>query len=227
MVTYDINIFFFKHFHQAVSCVCGVIKQHVAWLYPDCTVIAGHMQMLLYHGVLEKENSSCVPASSIFVTAVFWRLSFILAWHDPRMKGVTAGIAYWDSVYIAGLCCWITSIYWLYLTKWCSCFTFLNAKMLLVNLMQGARLLLVPEMWWKAHPQHEKLENPGGSDNGQAQVKAASGKGQSCAHKRGKNLGLMNLHKLTFGTPFPPGTLDTVTLTKCRQMLQFIVSSLN
>lgn len=44
MVTYDINMFFFKHFHQAVSCVCGVIKQHVAWLYPDCTVIAGHMQ---------------------------------------------------------------------------------------------------------------------------------------------------------------------------------------
>lgn len=62
---------------------------------------------------------------------------------------------------------------------------------------------------------------------GQAQVKAASGKGQSCAHKRGRNLGLMNLHKLTFGTPFPLGTLDTVTLAKCRQMLQFIVSSLN
>lgn len=32
----------------------------------------------------------------------------------------------------------------------------------------------------------------------------------------------MNLHKLTFGTPFPLGTLDTETLTKFRQMLQFI-----
>lgn len=121
--------------------------------------------MLLYHGVLEKGSSSCDPASSIFVTAVFWRLSFFLAWRDPRMKGVTAGLAYWDSVYAAGLCCWITSIYWLYLTNWCSCFTFLNAKMLLVNLMQDVSLLLVPEMWWKTHPQHEKLENQGGSDN--------------------------------------------------------------
>lgn len=35
----------------------------------------------------------------------------------------------------------------------------------------------------------------------------------------------MNSHKLTFGTPFPLGTLDTVTLAKCRQKLQFIVSS--
>lgn len=92
-------------------------------------------------------------------------LNFFLAWHDPRLKGVTAGIAYWDSVYMAGLCCWITSIYWLYLTNWCSCFTFLNAKMLLVNLMQGVRLLLVPEMWWKTFLQHEKLENQGDSDN--------------------------------------------------------------
>lgn len=62
---------------------------------------------------------------------------------------------------------------------------------------------------------------------GQARVNAASGKGRSCAHKRGRNLRLMNLHKLTFGSPFPLGTLDTVTLAKCREMLQFTVSSLN
>lgn len=43
-MTHDINIFFFKHFHQGVSCVCGVISQHVVLLYPDCTVIDGHMQ---------------------------------------------------------------------------------------------------------------------------------------------------------------------------------------
>lgn len=126
--------------------------------------------MLHYHGVLEKEKSFCIPACSIFVTAVFWRLSFFLAWHDLRMKGVTAGIGCWDSVYMAGLCCWITSIYWLYLTNWCSCFTFLNAKMLLVNLMQGVSLLLVPEMRWKTHLQHEKLENQGGSDNRSRQL---------------------------------------------------------
>lgn len=43
MVTHDINIFFFKHFDQAVPCVCGVISQLVVWLYPDCTVIDGHV----------------------------------------------------------------------------------------------------------------------------------------------------------------------------------------
>ena len=60
---------------------------------------------------------------------------------------------------------------------------------------------------------------------GQAQAKPASGKGQSSAYKRGRKLGPMNSHKLTSGTPFPLGTSDTVMLAKCRQELQFIVSS--
>lgn len=32
----------------------------------------------------------------------------------------------------------------------------------------------------------------------------------------------MNSHKLTFGTPFSLGTLDTVTYAKYREKLQFI-----
>lgn len=136
-------------------------------LWSGCILIAQWLMgifepTLLYHGVLEKENFLCSSKQHISDCGA---LSFFLAWHDPRMKGVKAGITYWDSVYMAGLCCWITSIYWLYLTNWWSCFTFLNAKMLLVNLMQGVSLLLVPEMQWKTHPQHEKLENQGGCDN--------------------------------------------------------------
>lgn len=42
MVTHDRNIFLFKHFDWAVSCVFGVINQPVVWLYSDCTVIDGH-----------------------------------------------------------------------------------------------------------------------------------------------------------------------------------------
>lgn len=44
MVIHDTNIFLFKHFDQAVSCGFGVIGQCVVWLYPDCTVIDGHVQ---------------------------------------------------------------------------------------------------------------------------------------------------------------------------------------
>lgn len=43
-MTYDINIFLFKHFDQAVSCGFGVVGQHVVWLYSDYTVIDGYVQ---------------------------------------------------------------------------------------------------------------------------------------------------------------------------------------
>lgn len=126
-----------------------------------------------------KETPSCALACSILMTAIFWGLSLSWAWRDTKMKGVTVDIACSGSAYMAVLCCWITSIYWLYLTTQYSCFTLLSAKILLVNLMQGVSLLLEPLTWWKIQLQHKKLENQGASDKRQTQVKPGSVKGQS------------------------------------------------
>lgn len=140
------------------------------------------------------------------------------------MKGVTVDITDWGSAYMAGLCCWAASIYWLYLTTRCSCFTLLSAKVLLVNLMRRVSLLLEPEMWWKIQQQQEKLENQGGGNNrpGTSQVSFCE-RSVHCIQQWKKPWAN---DKLTFGTPFPLGTLGTVMLAKCRQKLQFIVFSL-